>query len=109
MLKWKRPVKRAAERMDSDTTARMKRWRQGLDFPQNPAAVGDSGPRESRASSRLSGSGARGLSVPLMLLASYCSAKLPFGFSTRKIRPDQIARKATRTSDLLSRTLFGRR
>jgi hypothetical protein len=43
-----------------------------------------------------------------MLLASYWSAKLPFGFSTRKLRPVQDRPQGYQNPNLLSRRLFGR-
>ena len=56
---------------------------QDLCFLLNPAAVGGCRPRTFRDPSRLFGSEVRGLSVPLMLLASYLAAKLSFASATR--------------------------
>jgi hypothetical protein len=55
---------------------------------RNPAAVGGCRPRLlGRDSNRLSGAGVRGLSVPLMLLASYLWAKLSeSAYSTRQMQ-----------------------
>ena len=65
------------------TSARTKTWIQGLCFLLNAAAVGGCRPRAFRDPSRLFGSGVRGLSVPLMLLASYLAAKLSFASATQ--------------------------
>jgi hypothetical protein len=69
-------VKKREESRDKDAKARMKMWTQGLYFLLNPAAVGSCRPRLlGRDPIRFLGLRVRGLSVPLMLLASYLGAK----------------------------------